>query len=219
MVKKACILNILLFLLVLFSIIWMMSGITKSALSISGFSSLRYFTVDSDILLGILSLAAAVDEWRVWKGGKTEVSTRTLVLKLVATVGVSLTMLVTVFFLAPTTFRQYGWFGMFKGSNFFLHLVNPILAIAVFLRYEGSGRLPFAHTFTAFVPMLLYAVYYLAETLSHVENGVIAKGYDWYGFFFNGVSSAWIMVPLLIAVTYAISFALWRLSVRFRSEP
>lgn len=60
--------------------------------------------------------------------------------------------------------------------------------------------------------MLIYTVYYVAEAIRHSKNGVISPGYDWYGFFFNGVQSAIVMVPLLIAITYAISFVLWRIN-------
>lgn len=104
-------------------------------------------------------------------------------------------MLVTVFYLTPSTLQKYGLLGMYKGSNFLLHLVNPILAIIVFLRYERTPRLAFRHTFTGIIPMLIYTVYYVAEAIRHSKNGVISPGYDWYGFFFNGVQSAIVMVP------------------------
>ena len=212
--KKACILNSLIVILEVIAITWMISGITESALAISGFRALRYFTVDSNILLGIFSLIAAIDERRVWKGRKEDVSALSLILKLMGTVGVTLTMLVTVFYLTPTTMQRYGLLGMYKGSNFLLHLVNPILAIFVFLRCERTSRIAFRHTWTGIIPMLIYAVYYVAEAVRHSDNGLIAPGYDWYGFFFNGVKSGVIMVPLLIFITYMISYVLWRLNRR-----
>ena len=103
-------------------------------------------------------------------------------------------MLVTVFFLAPTTASTYGFFASFYYSNFFLHLLNPILSIVVFLCYEKNTEINFKHTFTGIVPMLLYTVYYVTETLSHTKNGVITSGYDWYGFFALGIKSAFIVI-------------------------
>ena len=59
---------------------------------------------------------------------------------------------------------------------------------------------------------MIYAIYYTAEALTHLEDGVIAPGYDWYGFFLFGVKSAVIVLPLIIAITYGISVLLWRLN-------
>ena len=63
--KKAFILNSLIVVLEIVAITWMISGVTDGALSISGLRSLRYFTVDSNILLGIFALIAAIDERKV----------------------------------------------------------------------------------------------------------------------------------------------------------
>ena len=100
--KKAYILNICLAAFEIFSISWMMSGINGGVLSAAKLASLKYFTVDSNILMGIFALWAAIDQGRVLKGEKADVSVLTYVLKLTGTVGVTLTMLVTIFFLEPT---------------------------------------------------------------------------------------------------------------------
>ncbi len=94
-----------------------------------------------------------------------------------------------------------GPFALFYGSNFFLHLFNPILSILCFIRFEKTNRIPFRLTFVGIVPMVLYAVYYVAETLTHIRDGAIMEGYDWYGFFFAGASSALIVVPILVLIT------------------
>ena len=118
----------------------------------------------------------------------------------------------TIFFLGPTLGRTYGFFSLFEKSNFFLHLVNPVLGIVTFLCFEKSSRIASRHTFTAIIPLVLYAVYYVIVTLSHTVNGVAAKGYDWYGFFFLGVKSAYIVLPVIIVISWLISFALWKLN-------
>lgn len=212
--KTAFRLNVLIFVLELFAVIWMMSGISGGILSGSSLSALRLFTVDSNILLGIVALIAAVDEKRVLDGKKSSISTSTYIAKLTGTVGVTLTMIITVFFLAPTTAATYGFFASFLYSNFFLHLLNPILAIVTFLLYEQTDRIPFKHTFTGIIPMLIYTVYYVSVALAHSNNGKISEGYDWYGFFALGTASAAIIVPILILLTFGISFLLWRLNKR-----
>lgn len=63
--KKACILNSFIVVLEVAAITWMISGSSDGALSISGLRSLRFFTVDSNILLGIFALIAAMDERQV----------------------------------------------------------------------------------------------------------------------------------------------------------
>ena len=210
--KKAYILNLCLFVLEVFAIGWMMSGLSGGVLSARKLATLKYFTVDSNILLGIAALIAAIDQRKVLRGEKSGVSLPTLILKLSGTFGGTLTMLVTIFFLGPTLGRTYGFFSLFEKSNFFLHLVNPVLGIVTFLCFESSSRIAFRHTFTAIIPLVLYAVYYVIVTLSHTVNGVVAKGYDWYGFFFLGVKSAYIVLPVIIVISWLISFALWKLN-------
>ncbi len=212
--KTAFILNICIFVFVAFAITWMMIGISSGPFADAGFLMLRYFTVDSNIIMGLFALIAAIDEWKVLKGKKQEVSVSSYVLKLTGTVSVTLTMLVTVFFLLPTTAAELGPFALFYGSNFFLHLFNPILSILCFIRFEKTNRIPFRLTFVGIVPMVLYAVYYVAETLTHIRDGAIMEGYDWYGFFFAGISSVLIVVPILVLITWGISFALWKLNRR-----
>ncbi len=121
-------------------------------------------------------------------------------------------MLVTIFFLGPTMGRTYGFFSLFEKSNFFLHLVNPVLSIITFLCFEKSTKIGFRHTFTGIIPMLIYSVYYVSSAAAHMENGRIAKGYDWYGFFFLGIRSAFIVLPILIIITWLISAVLWKLN-------
>ena len=210
--KKAYIMNICIFVLEVFAVTWMMSGLSGGVLTSSRLATLKYFTIDSNILMGIFALIAVFDQRKVLNGKKDEVSVRTYVLKLVGTVGVTLTMLVTIFFLGPTMGKTYGFFSLFEKSNFFLHLVNPVLSIIVFLCFEKSTKIAFRHTFTGTIPMILYAVYYVAETVRHMENGAIAKGYDWYGFFFLGIKSAFIVLPILLIITWLISAALWKLN-------
>ena len=211
-VRTAYILNIIIFVLEAFAVAWMMSGINSGLLLASRMRALKYFTVDSNILLGVFALLAAVDQRRVLKREKSEVFVSTYILKLTGTVGVTLTMLVTIFFLAPTMSATYGVLALFSYSNFFLHLLNPVLGIVTFLCFERSNRIAFRHTITGIIPMLLYAVYYVGEAVIHSENGLVAKGYDWYGFLAAGVRSAVVVLPILILITWGISVALWNLN-------
>lgn len=204
--------NVCIFILEVFALLWMMSGIHGGVLSASRLAMLRFFTVDSNILMGIFALIAAIVQGRVLWGKKTEVPVFCYVIKLVGTVGVTLTMLVTIFFLAPTMGATYGVLSLFSYSNFFLHLLNPIVSIIAFLCFERTKKIAFGHTVTGIIPLVIYAIYYTAAALTHTQDGVIAAGYDWYGFFFLGVKSAFIVLPLIIAITYGLSVLLWKLN-------
>ena len=212
--RQALILNLVVFVLELIAILWMMSGISSGPLSAGRLGMLRYFTVDSNILMGIAALIAAIDGWMVLCGKRKERSSFSFIAKLVGTSGVALTMLVTVGFLTPTTYSRLGLFAMYRGSNFLLHLVNPILSIVTFIGFEKTRGISFMHTFTATVPLILYAIYYTAETIRHTENGVIQRGYDWYGFFVLGLKSVFVILPLIILISWGISLALWKLNRR-----
>lgn len=208
--KKAFYTNLCIFILEVFAIGWMMSGINGGIFSSARLRALRYFTVDSNILMGLICLAAAVEEWKVIKGEKKDIPAGCYTLKLVGATGVTLTMLITIFFLAPKAAATTGFFSLFYYSNFFLHLLNPLLSIISFLAFEKTDRIPFRNTFYGIVPMALYAIYYVEEALSHSRNGIIEKGYDWYGFMYDGARSVVVVLPVLVLLTYLISLALWK---------
>lgn len=219
--KKAYCLNIVTFILILLSTIWMFSGLKitpgPSSLTTSRFGMLKYFTVDSNILMGIIALWAAFEEKSVLDGKREKVSEKLYALKLMGVVGVTLTMLVTFFFLAPTF--ENGWVACYNNSNFFLHAVNPIISIITFVCYERTRSLRFVHNLYGIVPMVIYAIYYVIVSVIHSENGFVLEGYDWYGFLVMGIASAAIIVPLIVLITFGISVCLYNLNkVRFAAN-
>lgn len=207
-------LNIAIFILEVLANAWMFTGVMiaseSAVLTASSFAMLKYFTVDSNIIMGICALIAAIDERKVLAGRKSLVSESTYVIKLMGTVSVALTMFITVFFLTPTMGVENGILSLYAGSNFFLHVLNPVLAMVTFVGFEKTMMLRRIHTVTGMVPLLIYAVYYVAVTLMNTVDGVIAEGYDWYGFFMFGVKSVVIVLPIVILITYVISLALWK---------
>ena len=210
--KISFVLNIVIFILEIGSMVWMMSGISADILADSKFGALKYFTVDSNILMGIAALIVSIGQWKVLKGKKKDLSVFHYVAALTGTVGVTLTMLITIFFLAPTMGATYGVWRLFSGSNFLMHLLNPILSIVAFLVFEKTDKIRFRYTWVGIIPLVIYAIYYTAAAMSHLKDNVIEPGYDWYGFFLFGAKSAVIVLPLIFAVTYGISVLLWRLN-------
>lgn len=212
--KQAFIGNIIIFILEVFAVAWIMSGLSAAGGPLDGpnYESLKYYTVDSNILMGIAALTAAAAQRRVITGKVESVPLFVQLLKLAGTVSVTLTMLITIFFLGPTLGRIYGFFSLFANSSLFLHLINPVAAIFVFLRYERSDHIPLRLTPAGVIPTVLYAVYYVALTLGHTENGKVAPGYDWYGFFAFGINAWGIVVAVILMITLGITLALWKLN-------
>ena len=212
--KKSYIFNVVTASTILFSVVWMFSGIKfgvqESALTSSKFAMLKYYTVDSNILMGIIAFIFAYIEKKAIKENKTDLPVIAYILKLIGVVGVTLTMLVTVFFLAPTF--DNGWVVCFNNSNFFLHLINPVLSIYTFVWLESTNVIKFKHTVTGIISMLIYAVYYVINCIIHSSNNIVWKGYDWYGFFALGLKSGVVVLPIIILVTFGISAALWKLN-------
>ena len=212
--RIAYILNLCLALLEVLAPIWMSSGLVSGVLTTSGAEMFKFFTIDSNVLMGIIALFTALQLRQVIRGQREDLSTACYVWYLAGTVGVTLTMLVTVFFLEPTMAPQFGLFALFAGSNFLLHLFNPLLAIVTFTVFEKTRKIPFRHTLTGIVPMVLYAVFYLANCMRHAVNGMVDIAYDWYGFLAGGVKTVWIVIPVIFLFTWLISIALWRLNRR-----
>ncbi len=214
--KKAYFLNLCIVCLEILSVGWMFSGLripgtgSGAALSASRFAILRYFTVDSNILMGIVALIMLLDLRRIIRGELDALPRRDYVLALMGTVGVTLTMLVTVFYLAPTI--DNGWFVCFNNSNLFLHVINPLFSIVAFLCYERTNRLSLKDALWGLLPMCIYAVPYVTVCIINSSNGYVLPGYDIYGFFGFGLLSGFIVFPIILIFTFGISACLFALN-------
>lgn len=210
-IKTSLIFNFLIFVLVTFSTIAMLTGFQfMSGVRIfleNSYLAFKYFTVDSNVFAGIASLILGVYELLLIKKKITKIPTAIYVLKFAASVSLTLTMMVTACFLAPTA--KTGYFSLFMDSNLFFHFITPVLCIISFIFFENGENISFKHTFTAISPMGIYAVYYLGEILIHLENGVVAKGTDWYGFLVLGFNTIYFVLPLILIITYIFSLVTW----------
>ncbi|MBO7135235.1 MAG: hypothetical protein J6V73_01265 [Spirochaetaceae bacterium] len=213
-------LNLLIVLLTIFAIWAMladfrfMSEPSKPAvLSSANAKAFKYFTVDSNVFAGIISLVIMIVQLLIDKGkGRLKKIPKLLhLLKLAATTGVTLTMLVTAFFLAPF---QYDFFSLFMDSNLFLHLVIPLVCIVTFVFFEPAD-ISTAQTFAGTVPMLIYAIFYSTNIILHLQNGQTSHDYDWYGFLDGGVNTIWFVGPLLLAVTWAMALLIQTANNKF----
>ena len=176
---------------------------TGSILTSARFISLKYFTIDSNLLMGLASLCILPWQIRSLADENVQIPLPAFVLKLTGTTSVSLTFLVVMVFLGPV----FGYPGMFKGANLYLHLVVPVLAILIFCLTEGTDRLMLRHTVIAAIPMLIYGLIYLGNILI---NGVgqWPNTNDWYGFTMWGVPAGFLVYIVIALVTWLIAVLL-----------
>ena len=177
-----------------------------------GIHALRFFTVDSNVLAGVAALVCAVCQVRVVCGRAQRVPRWVQVLKLAGTTAVTLTFLVVIVFLIPVSGLPAE--RMYTGSNFILHLVAPLLALADYLLLAAPEKLGAKHLAWCCVPTLAYEVFYGTNALTHIQDGVVPAAYDWYHFLSAGPASVAVAAPLFLAVTLLLALALNRLAAR-----
>ena len=127
-----------------------------------------------------------------------------------ATTAVSLTFIITLFYLGQIT--PNGLLSMYMNNNLFFHGIVPLLSIINFILFEKTNKLKLKDTFLALTPVILYASYYLFNVLIHIENHKVSPEYDWYWFVQDGAWKIVIVVPLILGITYLISFSLYKLN-------
>ena len=212
--KLSIIFNCLIFIFTLFATISMIIGFKfmgqLEVLSERNFKSFKYFTVDSNVFAGLVSLAYVIYKLTA-NGKKRSVMPRAFyILKLAAATGVTLTMMVTVFYLAPTSNGNFLHY--FMNSNFFMHLITPLLCIISFIFVEVAEPQKLIMSVPGIIPMLLYSFFYTPNVLLHLDNGKVVRAYDWYNFLAGGAQTVWIVVPVLYLITWIFALGLWALN-------
>ena len=190
-IKLSIITNIAIFVMMIFGIIISLVGIpfmtNGSRSSFPNF--IKYFTVQSNIFMGITAIAFAVNEILFLKK-RIRINKILFVLKYIATVCVAITFFTVLFFLAPIVYRDY-FFDLYVGTNFFYHLIIPLASMIIFIFAENSKEFNIKITIFGMIPFIIYSIFYVIASLTHMENGKVMSGYDWYG---------------LIGFSYLISF-------------
>ena len=175
--RAAVISNILTFVLVLGAWALMASRGKNTALAAAELSSLKYFTVLSNIFNGAVCAAEACQQAAVLRGRRKEVSRGVFVLRYVALSSVAVTFLVVLLFLGPAA----GLFRLYRGANLWFHLIIPVLTIAEFELLEQYHSVRFKESFFCMVPELLYGTVYLINILVN-GAGKWPDPNDIYGF-------------------------------------
>ena len=165
-------------------------------LEVSNIEMFKFYTVDSNILVGIASLILSIYEYRSIKNN-IKIPRGVILFKYIATSGILLTFLVTLLFLAP----RYGFYAMYNNNNLFFHLIVPILSFISFVFFEKSD-IPYSYSFLGILPMIIYSTYYGSMI---VINGI---SNDFYGFLSGNIWNMIFIFPIMILICILISFLL-----------
>ncbi|MBQ6235892.1 MAG: hypothetical protein IJK54_08225 [Clostridia bacterium] len=154
----------------------------------------RFFTVLSNVLCAIASLAVVVCELcgalPFWA----------LLLKYAGTAAVTVTMLTVLLFLGPTS---HDWKGLLSREDLFMHLICPVLAIVSFLVFEKT-EMPAWTIAIGALPVPIYGALYMKKVVYSPEE---RRWEDFYGFNRGG---KWPLSVVLMTIAGAlIAFALW----------
>ena len=214
-IKFSIIINIIVTILTISASVIMYTGYKfmpgrDVILEASKVEMLKFFTVQSNIFVGIVSLVFAIKEIKIIKGKIKDITVTDYIFKLMSTTAVGLTFLVVFAYLGPIT--DGGIPVMLKNSNLFFHLIIPVVSILNFVIFERTDKISYKKTFYGIIPTALYGIYYVANILIHAENGKVSVKYDWYWFVQNGIWTAFFVVPMLLGITYVISLAIWRVN-------
>ena len=185
------------------------NGNNGGVLATSGWNNLRYFTVQSNILCGIVAAIYLVSGFLRGHGKSTasqdvpatQVTSCPMwmmTLKLAATAAVMVTFLVVACFFGPL----YGYGKLYLGSNLFFHLIIPLLGMVEFCLLDGT--LPFRNTFPAGSPALIYGCVYLANILIN-GKGEWPNTNDWYGFMNWGAIPAALIFSSIVLTDWGVA--------------
>lgn len=210
--KLSFILNIIIFILTIIASIIMFTGFkfmhgVEPVLESSKIGMFRFFTVDSNLFMGITAIVFAIYERK-----NKDIPKWLYILKLMATSGVFLTFVTVFAYLGPIS--KDGIISMIQNSNLLFHLLIPLLSMITFILFENSRKLVLKDSLYSIVPTALYGLFYTINILIHMEDGKVDFKYDWYWFVQNGVWTAFIVVPIILLISYLIGFILWKLNHR-----
>lgn len=191
--------NFLIVVLVLISIYLMLTtsdGIIKG----SKLKALKYFTVQSNIFMGISAFISLF--YLLFK--KDKYPTWLTILKLISTTCLTLTFLTVLAYLAPLM----GLFNVFLGANLYMHLFIPVASIFTFIFIEPKIELKFKWNLFSIIPSGTYGTIYIICLAVNNDYGNV-DGWDWYAFGTYGLGVGFVMLIGLNLVAFISSLILY----------
>ena len=169
-----------------------------------------YYTVQSNVFMGIVSFIFANREYQILRGRKKEIPLSYYIFKMVATVAVSLTFFVV--FAIFGFMSRGGHIGLLRNSYLFFHLIIPVLSILNYVIFEKTNIIKFKYVFYGLLPTFLYEIYYSINLLANMKNGAVSLRNDWYSFTQNGLLKTILVAPMMLGITFCLSLTIWKLN-------
>ena len=164
------------------------------------------FTGLSNIFIGLVSLACAL--FRLIKKER-ELSKPLFILKIIALADITITLVVTAFYLAPHLGAS--WWRLYINNNIFNHLLTPLVAIITFILLEKYVELDWRYCFYSMVPLSMYAIFYVINVYTHLTaEGKTDLTYDIYGFCRFGIFFLILFLIGFLAASFGLTY-LYRL--------
>ncbi len=163
--------NILVAITGIIGIVWLLIESSDKA------DVFKFFTVLSNIFVSLLGVIGACVYGASIAKEKNCVKEVLQVLKLIAVVAVTITFLMVIIFLAP---NDKTGFNYYSGSQLFLHLITPLVAMFSFIFLEYQTKLRFRFFFFPIFFPLVYGIFYVTFAFTAPAGAQI----DWYGFLF-----------------------------------
>ena len=215
--KTALSLNIIIVFFVVLGTLLMFTGFkfmpADNLLVASNVEMFKFYTVDSNILMGIASLVFVICDLLFINKKIKDIPEGVYVFKLIATSAVVLTFITTALFLTP----QYGFYAMYNNANLFFHLIVPIISVVSYVCYE-KHLVDYTNALLALVPMFAYSIYYTSNILLNINNGGLTYKYDFYGFLQGNINSIYYVIPIMFIVSFLISVLLIYLNGKTRTK-
>lgn len=163
-----------------------------TGLTASGIGNLKFFTVLSNELCGIIAAL-----WLVFRILKRKFP---ILPKLMAAAAVSLTFIIIAAFLAPL----YPEMNMYEGGNFWFHLIVPLTGMAEFIMLKTEEKIPFINAVISALPALVYGACYLTNILIN-GIGTWPDSNDWYGFLNWGFPIGIVIFAVIVFMDFGMA--------------
>lgn len=168
-----------------------------------------YFTTLSNIYAGIMALILAIYSAYHFDDDNFKMNRILKIFHLTSATSLALTFVTTVLFLTPMVIALGLPLSKIYGGYLILfHVINPIIHIITYMFFYKSS-LRKLDILYGIIPMGIYTIFYSIMVATH--NMV-----DIYNFTFGGhLYMMAVMIPLMLGVTYLLSFLLFTLNRKF----
>lgn len=179
-----------------------------AGLESSGIENLKYYTWDSNLFAGIISLIYVIYDILILKDKRNDIPKIIQFLKFFGLIALGVTFISIAFFFLPIMHFSNNYFPLFTNSNLFFHLITPILATITYILFDYEKKYSFKYLIIGCSSTIVYGLSYLINVLVHLnEDLTVDPIHDWYGYASYGV--AYYPVSFIVTFLTALVFGLF----------